>query len=119
MTSPLEEQSADTRVLERWATSSGLADAPREEREHRRLLVLGFCDHLSKTPAELVAGCLRTTKAGATAVSSPARARVNAQIIDYVAQTGLTGKDAVTAGNVIRSFLIHNGVFIQGPAWRG
>ena len=29
-----------------------------------------------------------------------------------------TGKDAVVNGNIIRGFLVHNGIFIQGRAWR-
>lgn len=28
-----------------------------------------------------------------------------------------SGKEAVANGNVIRAFLIHNGVLIQGGAW--
>ena len=27
--------------------------------------------------------------------------------------------DEPVAGNVLRGFLIHNGVFIQGPVWKG
>jgi hypothetical protein len=26
------------------------------------------------------------------------------------------GRDAIVLGNTLRSFLIHNGIFLQGPA---
>jgi hypothetical protein len=37
-------------------------------------------------------------------------------IESYVAERGLTGRDAIVVGNRIRGFLVHNGVFIQGRA---
>lgn len=43
---------------------------------------------------------------------------MQAAITGFVAGTGLTGRDAVAAGNTLRGMLIHNGVFIQGPVWR-
>jgi hypothetical protein len=36
-----------------------------------------------------------------------------------VAKKGWTGRDALANGNVVRGFLIHNGVLIQGGAWTG
>jgi hypothetical protein len=37
-------------------------------------------------------------------------------IESFIAQRGETGHAAVAAGNTLRSFLIHNGVFMQGRA---
>jgi len=34
-----------------------------------------------------------------------------------VEKFGFSGKEAVVNGSIIRSFLIHNGIF-QGQAWR-
>jgi len=44
---------------------------------------------------------------------------MNATIDEFVEKSGFTGKEAVVNGNIIRSFLIHNGIFMQGRAWRG
>ncbi len=64
-------------------------------------------------------GLLRTTKAGDTAISSKRREAMNTVIDEFVEKRGLTGKDAIVTGNTIRGFLVHNGIFIQGRAWRG
>ena len=66
-----------------------------------------------------MSGLLRKTKAGDTAISAKKREAMNATIDEFVQKLGLTGKDAVATGNAIRGFLIHNGIFIQGGAWRG
>ena len=44
---------------------------------------------------------------------------INDSIDEFVEKSGFTGKEAVINGNIIRSFLVHNGIFIQGRAWRG
>jgi hypothetical protein len=44
---------------------------------------------------------------------------MQAAIEEFVASTGRVERDAVVAGNTLRGFLIHNGVFIQGPVWTG
>ncbi|HEV7861290.1 MAG TPA: hypothetical protein VGR20_01275, partial [Acidimicrobiia bacterium] len=67
----------------------------------------------------MVSGLLRTTKDGDTAISSKRRTIMNAAIDEFVEKSGFTGRDAVVNGNIIRSFLVHNGIFIQGRAWRG
>jgi len=47
------------------------------------------------------------------------REAVNRWLGKFAAEQGWTGKQAVVNANVVRSFLIHNGVFIQGGVWRG
>jgi hypothetical protein len=44
---------------------------------------------------------------------------MNERIESFVAEQGWTGKDAVANANVVRGFLIHNGVLIQGRVWTG
>lgn len=106
-------------AVRRWFESAG-HDADPAGEQHRRLVLLAdFCARVAKPPGELVASCLRTTKSGDTAISAKGRTKMNDHIAVFVETTGLEGRDAVAAGNVIRGFLIHNGVFIQGPAWRG
>ncbi len=99
--------------VRRWLRGSGYDSQPRE-----RAAVLtslrGFCDFTGQTPEELVAACLRSTSHG-TAISAKGRRAMQAMIESYVASRGLQGREAVVVGNHVRGFLIHNGVFLQGP----
>jgi hypothetical protein len=106
-------------MVRRWFESAGLDDDPDAEKERRLRLLAEFCDHTGQSPGELVTGLLRTTKAGDTAISAKRREAMNTTIDEFVEKGGHTGKEAVVTGNIIRSFLVHNGIFIQGRAWRG
>ncbi len=110
---------ANEPMVRRWFESARLDDDPEAEKERRLRLLAEFCDPTGQAPGELVTGLLRTTKAGDTAISAKRRETMNAAIDEFVEKAGLTGKDAVVSGNIIRSFLVHNGIFIQGRAWRG
>ena len=44
---------------------------------------------------------------------------VNGWLEEFAAGQGWTGKEAVVNANLVRGFLIHNGVFIRGGVWRG
>ena len=111
--------SLESPSVARWFASAGYDQDPPAEQEERVAFLTEFCRHLGKAPDELVAGCLRTTKQGDTAISAKGRNAVQTAIDEFVASTGRTDRDAVVAGNALRSFLIHNGVFIQGPVWKG
>ena len=106
-------------AVRRWFDSANLGEDPPDAQTHKLALLADFCDHTGQQPGELVAGLLRTTKDGDTAISAKKRTVMNATIDEFVEKSGFTGKDAVVNGNIIRSFLVHNGIFIQGRAWRG
>ena len=101
--------------MERWLDKAGYGGLPRAEQDRLLEDLAGFCTATGKTPEQLVAGCLRQTDAG-TAISTKGRRRMQEAIEQYVADRGLTGRDAIVVGNRIRGFLVHNGVFIQGRA---
>ena len=105
-------------AVRRWFESAKLDDDPSEVQTHKLALLADFCNHTGQQPGELVAGLLRTTKDGHTAIAAKKRIAMNATIDEFVEKSGFTGKDAVVNGNVIRGFLVHNGIFIQGRAWR-
>lgn len=113
-----EEIAAAPSVL-RWFESARLNSDSEEEKQLRYKLLGDFCEHTGQSPDELVAGLLRTTKGGESAISGKRRAAMDASIDEFVEKSGFTGRDAVVNGNIIRSFLVHNGIFIQGRAWRG
>ena len=104
---------ASSPAVRRWLEAIGAG--PDEASEPLRLLAR-FCASEETDPDELIARCLRSTAAGSTAISAPGRRSVDRAVTAFVAAEGLTGHDAVVAGNRIRGFLIHNGIFLQGPA---
>jgi hypothetical protein len=105
-------------AVRRWFESAKLDDDPAEVQTHKLALLADFCDHTGQEPGELVSGLLRTTKDGHTAIAAKKRVAMNNTIEEFVEKSGFTGKDAVVNGNIIRGFLVHNGIFIQGRAWR-
>ena len=88
--------------------------------DERVKLVKGFCEYVAKSPDEVVDYCwLRNRKDGLRSISSKRRKETSGQIEEYISQTGRTGYQATVAANTVRSFLIHNGVFMAGTAFRG
>jgi hypothetical protein len=104
--------------VKRWFASAGYNTDPPEEQTRRLTLLAEFCRHVDQDPDELVTSCMRTTKHGDTAISAKGRNAMQVAIEEFTASTGRSGREAVVAGNQLRGFLIHNGVFIQGPVWR-
>jgi len=115
--SPEEVAAAPTVV--RWFDSAKLHRDPEDEKQLRLRLLGDFCAHMGQSPDELAVGLRRTTKGGDEAISGKRRAAMDAAIDEFVEKSGFSGRDAVVNGNIIRSFLVHNGIFIQGRAWRG
>jgi hypothetical protein len=114
----LEEIRAAPTVV-RWFDSARLHSDPDDEKQFRLKLLRDFCAHMGQSPDELAGGLRRTTKAGDEAISGKRRAAMDASIDEFIEKSGYTGRDAIVNGNMLRSFLVHNGIFIQGRAWRG
>jgi len=110
---------ASATTVRRWFTSARYDGDPDEEKQARYQLLADFCSHIDQSPDELVESLIRTTKKGDLAISSKRRTVVDASINEFVEKAGYTGRDAVVNGNTLRSFLVHNGIFIQGRAWTG
>jgi len=106
--------------VRRWFASAG-HDRQAAPVQQRYLRILDdFCARCQTTPDDLVAFCyLRRRASGERFVSVKRRATVNEWLGEFVKEQGWTGKDAVVNANVVRSFLIHNGILIQGRVWTG
>ena len=103
-----------------WFERAGHDKAEPEAQERVLRILSDFCSHFEKSPDELVAFCfLRKKATGERFVSVKRRTAVNEALDEFAAKQGWSGKDAVANANVVRSFLIHNGVFIQGRVWTG
>jgi hypothetical protein len=79
-----------------------------------RLSVLGeFCARVGRAPDELVNDCLRRLDSGRFTLRTKARQRYISAIAEFEAAGA--GR---AAGNVVRSFFIHNGIPMQAPLVR-
>jgi hypothetical protein len=101
-----------------WFAGARHGELPEADQQHYLETLHGFLAGVGKDPDEIVAFCfLRKKATGERFLSQRRRVEVNAMIEAWVQRNGWTGKDAVRMANVIRGFLIHNGVPIQGPVW--
>ena len=101
--------------VRRWLERSGDGAGPSARVGDLEMLQR-FCASIDAGPDELIAQCLRSTKSGSTAISAAGRRKTDQAITDFVASEGFTGRDAIVLANKLRSFLIHNGIFLQGAA---
>ncbi len=114
---PVPDEKAIARVapVKLWIEEVGLAGKGHEaERAGYVRDLAAFCRFAGSGPKEVLESCFRKTKFGDLAISAKGRREITAQIDGYVESLGLAGRDAAVAGNRIRSFLIHNGVYMQG-----
>lgn len=94
---------AGAKTVQAWKTSAGFSDGdPRVE------VLAEFCTFVEGTPDGLVDACLRAVDGGQFKIRMAGRRNLSAQIETF--QAG----DQVR-GNIVRSFLIHNGVSLQPP----
>lgn len=113
-------QLSEAAAVKQWFASARLESEPADELAERLELLSGFLDHVGKSADELVEYCfLRKKDTGERFSSVKRRGEVNDWIEEFVAARGFQGRDAVWNGNILRSFMIHNGAVIQGGAWRG
>ncbi|QLL06507.1 hypothetical protein [Mycobacterium vicinigordonae] len=109
---------ADHPRVRRWLEATGHDRADAEVRGRFLQVLWGFLSHAELSPDALVEFCfLRKRETGERFLSTKRRVAVNELIASYVDRQGWSGKEAVVNANVVRSFLIHNGVLIQGGVW--
>lgn len=104
-------------TVERWLSSSGIADEDDREIDGHLELLAQFCDHTGMGPGELIEKCLRPLDSGDAEqreISLKGRGEINTAIDDW--SDGLSGTSfmRIIAGNTVRGFLVHNGILIQG-----
>ena len=78
-----------------------------------RIEMLGsFCDFVRTDPDTLIAACTREVESGKR-IRIKARREYSEKIAEFQALAGATPREQMKAGNVVRSFFIHNGIFMQ------
>jgi hypothetical protein len=113
------EEVAAAVTVRRWLAGTRSQEVSLLERDRWLALLADFCRWIGQSPDQLVASLLHLTEAGDLSISAKRRTVVNCAIDEFVGTRGLEGKDAVVTGNTLRSFLVHNGIFIQGSPWSG
>lgn len=118
MSAPDDLRSA--RTVKHWIASAKLESELAEQVDKRLSILREFLAHTGRDADGLVEYCfLRKKDTGERFSSVKRRGEVDDWIEEFVEHNGWTGKDAVVNGNIVRSFMIHNGAVIQGRAWRG
>lgn len=78
-----------------------------------RIELLGsFCDFAGTDPDTMIAECTREVESGKR-IRIKARREYSERIAEFQGSAGATAREQMKAGNVVRSFFIHNGIFMQ------
>jgi hypothetical protein len=80
--------------------------------EERLKALAAFCAFVEKDPDTMVAECLRESASG-TRISAKGRRFYSDKIAEWQASVPGDRVAQGRAGNAVRSFLIHNGIFLQ------
>ena len=100
-------------AVQKWQQSLQRHTPLIETEWQERLQVLAmFCDYVAHTPDAIIAACVQETASGKT-INTRGRRHYSAQIEAFQAQVGGDQRRQVHCGNIVRSFLIHNGVMLQ------
>jgi len=103
---------ADFETVQTWR--SGLAEQWGEEPDMTARVdaLERFCDSVGKDPDALIAECTREVEGGKR-IRIKVRRQFSDQIAEFQAASGGSARDQLKLGNTIRSFFIHNGIFMQ------
>jgi hypothetical protein len=95
--------------------SQGLRDqwgSDPEDWDERLEAVAAFCAFVDKEPDTVIGECLRESKSGKR-INVKGRRFYNEKIAEWQASLPEAKPAQARAGNAVRSFLIHNGIFLQ------
>lgn len=104
-----------TAEVQRWLKSAKLDVQPEIEQTSRVQLLADFCNRQGENPTEMIAKVLRGGEDdGQFEIAIKGRRLLDEAINEWGDSLGVTLHQNITAGNVLRSFFIHNGVQMQG-----
>jgi hypothetical protein len=109
------EQLKSTFEVKRWLVSAKLDAQPESEQDSRIRVLAEFCNFQGRDPKVMIDEVLRGGEEdGQYTIAIKARRELDAAINRFGDTLGLSLHQNITAGNVVRSFFIHNGVQMQG-----
>jgi len=108
----LDKPIADYETVQTWR--SGLLEQWGEEPDMvvRSSAVERFCEFAGKDPDALIAECTREVESGKR-IRIKARREYSEKIAEFQAASGGTAREQLKLGSTVRSFFIHNGIFMQ------
>jgi hypothetical protein len=80
--------------------------------QERLTTLSAFCAYLGESPDRIIASCWRHTPEG-KAIRTTARQYYAVQIAAFQQHLGGTQREQIHRGNMVRSFLIQNGIMLQ------
>lgn len=83
------------------------------DKDGKLLTLESFCDMVGKDPDAIVEECSREVEGGKR-IRIKARRLYTQKIEDFKASIDGGPRDQGKAANTVRSFMIHNGIFMQG-----
>ncbi len=109
----LAKQIQDYAAVQTWlqGLSEQWGDAPGDW-EQRLQALADFCSFAEKDPDTVIKECVRESEAGKR-ISVKGRRFYNDKIAEWQATLPGDRPAQGRAGNAVRSFLIHNGIFLQ------
>lgn len=99
-------------TVETWR--SGLREQWGDEPDmtERMATLERFCAMVGKDPDAIILECTREVESGKR-IRIKARREFSEKIVEFQAATGGTAREQGKAANLVRSFFIHNGIFMQ------
>jgi hypothetical protein len=109
----LAKPAAEYASVQAWR--HGLAEQWGDEPadfDQRLLALERFCELAGRDPDELIADCTREVESGKR-IRIKARREYSERIAEFQKSAGADARAQGRLGNTIRSFFIHNGIFMQ------
>ena len=108
----LDKPIADYETVRTWR--SGLSEQWGEEFDMtaRASALERFSDFAGKDPDTLIADCTRKVESGKR-IRIKARREYSEKVAEFQAASEGSAREQLKLGNTIRSFFIHNGIFMQ------
>jgi hypothetical protein len=110
---PIDKPIEEYQTVGVWFEDYKKQWAGRAEDLTSRLDILRrFCEFVGKDPDSVIQECLRTSE-GETKISIKGRRHYDDLIREFQESVDGDARLRIRCGNTIRSFLIHNGIFLQ------
>lgn len=103
---------ADYAAVKTWVKGLSEQWGEKPDMTGRLLLLVDFCAFVERDPDAIIAECSREVETGKR-IRIKARREYTEKIAEFQAANGADARSQARAGNIIRSFMIHNGIFMQ------